>query len=308
MVPSELGVILTAHGSVERLDDLYDFLARIRRGRPAPEELVNEVTRRYRAVGGSPFLRIARDQQRALEERLAVPVVLGMRLSEPSIESAVEKALACGVKTLISLPLAPQSVHVYHEAVRAVLEQRIARGDASPRLVEVPSWGTEPMFVDALARGISDGLAPFPDDEEPRIPVVLTAHSLPMAVIRGGDPYEAQFRAMAEAVIARRKEPARVFRIAFQSKGMGGGEWLGPDLADVLRELATEGHRSVVVAAIGFVADHVETLYDVDIEAKELARSLGMRMQRAPSMNTRDRFVDALEHVARRGMAQAAVE
>jgi protoporphyrin/coproporphyrin ferrochelatase len=297
-MPPRTGVLLSAHGTVQALDELPGFLARIRRGRPTPPALLDEVRRRYAEIGGSPLLAITREQARLLGERVGLPTFVGMRLWDPSLEAAVAEARAQGVERLVSLPLAPQSVLVYHEAVREAL------GGQGPSLVEVPAWGDEPALLGAFSASIDEGLAVFPDGYRSRVPVVLSAHSLPSRVIAAGDAYEAQFRAMASALIARRAEPSRPFRVAFQSQGMDGGEWLGPDLAGTFAALAAEGHREVLVAAIGFVSDHIETLYDLDIDAPRLGQLAGLtRVARAPSLNARPAFIDALEAITRRALA-----
>lgn len=288
------GVLLTAHGTVERDEDLPAFLQRIRRGRPAPDEIVAEVRHRYQRIGGSPLLRITREQAAALEARLGVPVLVGMRLWSPSIESAIAEGRARGVTRLCSLPLAPQSVHVYHEAVRA------AAGDLP--VVEAPAWGNEPALLDAFSERIDEAIARLPEAARATAPLVLSAHSLPTRILAMGDPYERDFRAMCDALVARRGEPREV-RVAFQSKGMDGGDWLGPDLPETFRAIKAAGAGAVVVAAIGFLSDHVETLYDLDIEAKAQAEAEGLVFVRARSADASSRLVEALANVATRALA-----
>lgn len=289
------GVLLSAHGTVENLDELPEFLARIRRGRPVPDELLRETRRRYELIGGSPLLRTTREVAGLLSVELGLPVFVGMRLSEPSLEQAITQARDAGLTRLISLPLAPQSVQVYHEAARAAA----ARVPGAPALIEVPAWGEHPALIDALAGVIGEALDRFEPGARDGVDLVLSAHSLPRRVVAAGDPYEAQFRAMAAAVAARFSNPHRV---AFQSQGFDGGEWLGPDLATTFEAVVAGGKREVVVAAIGFLSDHVETLYDLDIEATALAEKAGItRYERAPSLNARPSFIRALAEVARQG-------
>ncbi|MCS6902581.1 MAG: ferrochelatase [Myxococcales bacterium] len=287
-----IGILLSAHGTVENLDDLPAFLARIRRGRPVPQALVEETRHRYQLIGGSPLLRTTREVARKLAEVTELPVFVGMRLWEPSLQQAITEARDAGVTRLISLPLAPQSVQVYHQAAR----EAAAEVPEAPALIEIPSWGEAPALIDAFVGVIREALARFPESERDEVELVLSAHSLPLRVIAAGDPYEKQFRAMAAAVAARFRNPSRV---AFQSQGYDGGEWLGPDLRSTFSSLVAQGKKSVVVAAIGFLGDHVETLYDLDIEAKRLAEEAGLwRYERAPSLNARDSFVTALARVA----------
>lgn len=288
-----LGILLSAHGTVENLDDLPAFLARIRRGRPVPPALIAEARHRYQLIGGSPLLRTTREVARLLSAEVGLPVFLGMRLWDPSIVQAITEARDAGVARLISLPLAPQSVQIYHEAAR----EAAALVDRAPALIEAPAWGENPALLDAFAEVIAEALARFPAGQRDAVALALSAHSLPLRVIASGDPYAQQFGAMAAAVAARFPNPSRV---TFQSQGFDGGEWLGPDLKTTFQTLAAEGKRDVVVAAIGFLADHVETLFDLDIDAKKMALEAGLqRFERAPSLDARPAFIRALAAVAR---------
>lgn len=287
------GILLSAHGTVENLDDLPAFLARIRRGRPVPQALIDETHHRYQLIGGSPLLRTTREVARLLGEATSLPVFVGMRLWDPSLQQALTEARDAGVQRLISLPLAPQSVHVYHQAAR----EAAAGVPGAPALIEAPSWGEEPALVDAFEAVIREALDRFPPEHRPAVELVLSAHSLPLRIIAAGDPYEQQFRTMAAAVAAR--FPGQPTRVAFQSQGYDGGDWLGPDLKATFQALASEGKRDALVAAIGFLGDHVETLYDLDIEARRLAQEAGLRrFERAPSLDARAPFIRALARVA----------
>jgi protoporphyrin/coproporphyrin ferrochelatase len=288
-------VLLVSHGTVDRIEDLPAFLDNIRR-RPTPPAIVEEVTRRFERIGGSPLTKITAAQADALAARLGVPVRIAARMWKPYADSAVADLAQLGVERIVSLPLAPQSVQIYHPLV---LEAAKAHVGMEVRCA--PPWGLTPELADAFVESIDEALARFPQDERARAAVVFSAHSLPRRVIEAGDLYEQQFRALATAVAARlAQQHPNPTRVAFQSQGMDGGSWLGPDLPETFAELAGTGSTSVLVAPIGFVADHVETLYDLDVEAPELARRAGLtRFERAPAMNTRPRFIDALEAVAR---------
>jgi protoporphyrin/coproporphyrin ferrochelatase len=289
-------VLLTCHGTVSRTEDLPAFLANIRRGRPTPPAIVEEVRRRFEHIGGSPLMRITAEQAAALAQRLGVPVRIAGRLWEPYPDAVVAELAAEGVTRLVSIPLAPQSVDVYHPSVREAAARHPCLEVAC-----APPWGLEPALIDAFAETVGEALALFPPDDRPRVAVVLTAHSLPQRVIDSGDPYERQFRAMAEAVASRVEAGGHRTLVAFQSQGMTGDAWLGPDLPATFARLASEGVREALIAPIGFVADHVETLYDLDVEAPVLARAAGLaRLERAPALNARPRFIDALEAIARR--------
>jgi ferrochelatase len=290
------GVLLVAHGTVSELDDLPAFIARIRHGRPASPELLADLRRRYEAVGGSPLLELTRAQASALARRLDLPVLVGMRLWNPSVEDALRGAAHLGVKRLVVLPLAPFSVSVYWQAAQRSLETVKAElGERAPELVPVPAWGEEPLFVEAHARAIRAHGGDSPEAE-----LLLSAHSLPLVAIRSGDRYQTEVEACARAIAERLQ---RSYRVVYQSQGADGGEWLGPDLHAVLRECQSAGHERVVLSPFGFLAEHVETLYDLDIEARRWADELGVSLSRVPALNTDETFIAALANVAQRALA-----
>ncbi len=291
-------VLLSCHGSIADLADLPAFLLAIRRGRPVPEELLVEVRHRYQRIGGvSPLMSQSREQARLLEQRLGVPVRVAGRLWAPYPAELLAELASLGATRIVSLPLAPQSVDVYHQAVVEV---------ATPlglRPVLAPAWGQTPALLDAFRETIEQV---FSGSGHPRaeVAVVLSAHSLPLRVIRGGDAYEREFRAMAEAVAAPLREVGHPVTIAFQSQGASNEPWLGPDLPTSFAELRRTGAKRVLIAPIGFLAEHIETLYDLDIEAAGLAERAGFEtFLRAPAVAARPRLIDALEEVARRALA-----
>jgi len=291
------GILLVAHGTVADLADLPAFVARIRHGRPPPAGLVAELSRRYEAIGGSPLLRVTEEQARALELRTGLPVLLGMRLWEPSVEAAFREAARREIARLVLVPLAPFSVDVYGAAARRSLESvRAELGESTPELVVCEPWGTEPSFVEAHADALR---APLRIDSRDSA-VVLTAHSLPRAAIRAGDRYQAEVEASARAVADRLARPCE---LAYQSQGADGGEWLGPDLRQTFERLAGAGVRQITLSPFGFLADHVETLYDLDIEALAWAKGLGLGFERVPALNTAPGLIDALSAVALRALA-----
>jgi len=292
----DTAVVLSCHGTVEKVEDIPAFVRNIRRGRPAPDEVIHEVTDRFQQIGGSPLMRISHAQAASLESRLSVPCRAAARLWHPYPPEVLKPLHEAGVRRVISLPLAPQSVQIYN---RVVAE---AAAELDMEVAEAPSYGEEPALVRAFADAITEAHARF--DRHDHLAVVLSAHSLPKRVIAMGDPYETQFKAMAAAVVAeldRRGVERAVTRLAFQSQGMGGGDWLGPDLDDTFTELREAGIERLLMAPIGFVAEHVETLYDIDVEAKAKATEMGfVALERMPPMDTREGFIDALEAVARR--------
>ena len=295
---SSTGILLVAHGTVSNLDDMGAFVARIRHGRPPPPGLVEELRHRYDAIGGSPLLAITDAQAQALSARAELPVIVGMRLWDPSVESAFRTAAERGIRRLVLVPLAPFSVAVYGAAARRSLEAvRAELGDATPELVVCEPWGTEPAFVNAHCEALSAHLRV----ESRASSVVLTAHSLPAVAIRAGDRYQAEVEACAAAVTERLGRPCE---LAFQSQGADGGEWLGPDLRQTFERLAQAGSRQITLSPFGFLADHVETLFDLDIEARALASSLGLGFERIPALNTNPGLIEALASVALRALGQ----
>jgi ferrochelatase len=293
------GILLVAHGTVDSLTDLPAFVARIRHGRPPPPGLVEELRHRYEAIGGSPLLRVTEEQARALEAHTGLPVLLGMRLWEPSVEAAFREAARRGLARLVLVPLAPFSVDVYGAAARRSLEGvRAELGARTPELVVCEPWGSEPAFVEAQCAALRARLPPASRSSA----VVLTAHSLPSIAIRAGDRYQAEVEASMQAISTRLERPCQ---LAYQSQGADGGEWLGPDLRQTFERLAREGVRQLTLCPFGFLADHVETLYDLDIEARRWAEALGLGFERVPALNTAPGLIEALANVAARALAAA---
>jgi ferrochelatase len=301
---AQTGILLVAHGTVSQLADLPAFVARIRHGRPPPPGLVDELRHRYEAIGGSPLLRVTEEQARALEAKTGLQVLLGMRLWEPSVESALREAARRAVKRLVLVPLAPFSVAVYGAAAQRSLEAvRDELGAATPELVVSEAWGCEPAFVEAQRAALAASLS----SAAPSHAVVLTAHSLPRAAIRAGDRYQAEVEASAAAIADRL---GLACELCYQSQGADGGEWLGPDLRQTLERLAQRGVKHVTLSPFGFLADHVETLYDLDIEARARATALGLSFERVPALNAAPGLIEALANVALRalGSGQTAAQ
>ena len=291
--PANAGVLLVAHGTVDNLDDLGAFVARIRHGRPAPPGLVEELRRRYEAIGGSsPLLQTTREQAQALAKRLEAPVLVAMRLWEPGVEKALAGAAALGLSRMVVMALAPFSQHVYWDAAVKVA----AAAKSSVELVPSAAYAEEPDFLAAHVESIQCHGAPT-------AAVVLSAHSLPRVAIERGDPYARLVEAAAQAVSARL---GRAARLCYQSQGADGGEWLGPSVRETLTALAAEGQREVVWAPFGFLADHVETLYDLDIEAQAIAKELSLSLVRVPALNVHPGLTAALAAVAIRSISSQA--
>lgn len=293
------GILLVAHGTVANLDDLPAFVARIRHGRPPPPGLIDELRHRYEAIGGSPLLRVTAEQAEALSTRTGLPVLLGMRLWEPSVEAAYRQAAQRGLARLVLVPLAPFSVDVYAAAARRSLEAvRAELGAATPELLVGEAWGAEPAFIEAQCAALQAHLRVDSRDSA----VMLTAHSLPRAAIRAGDRYQLEVEQSARAIAERLGRPCE---LAYQSQGADGGEWLGPDLRQTFERLARAGVRQITLSPFGFLADHVETLFDLDIEARAWASALGLGFERVPALNAAPGLIEALANVATRAVHAA---
>jgi ferrochelatase len=285
-------VLLVSHGTVDRVEDLEAFAKNIRHGRPPPPELVAELRRRYEAIGGSPLNSVSAQLTGWLATRLGVRALWANRFWTPDIASQLQQLEDWGVQRVVVVPLAQHSAHVYEADVR-----KAATGRPGLELVFAANWGRHEKLSAAFAKRI---LAALEGLDRARTTVVMTAHSLPKSVVERGDPYEREVRASAEA-IAKAVAPDLRWTLAFQSQGMSDvpGGWLGPDLPTTIAEVAARGDAAVVFAPVGFLADHVEILYDLDIEAAAMVQAKGMSYARARSLNADDDFVDVLVDVAR---------
>jgi protoporphyrin/coproporphyrin ferrochelatase len=280
-----------AHGTPASVDEMPEYLRLVRGGRPPSDDLIAEMRHNYTAIGGrSPLTDITRAQRDALQERLGpgIPVAAGMRNWTPFIGEAIEALVADGAGRLIGIPLAPQfstlSVRKYVDAARAALPDGI-------RFDPVESFHLHPLLIDAFAERLC-AAHPEPDER-----IVFTAHSLPVKVVESGDPYAEEIAATARAV-AERAGVAR-FERAYQSAGRTPEPWIGPDLGTVIEQLSRGGARKVLVVPIGFVCDHTEILYDIDIQAARIAREAGTALRRTESLNTSPTFIRALEDIVR---------
>jgi ferrochelatase len=282
-------VLLLAYGAPRSLDEVERYLLDVRGGRPTPPDVVKDLVARYAAIGGtSPLLERTREQAVALATALGgrTPVYVGMRHWHPYIKDVLAEASAQGVRRAVVIALAPHFSRMSTGAYQKKVED--ARG--SIEVTFVSEWHNHPRFLDAVAGRVRKGLAQFPAEA-----IVFTAHSLPERILADGDPYTAQLRASVEGVMARVGEREHVF--AFQSAGRTGERWLGPDAGEVLDDLAARGRTQVLLCPIGFVADHLEVLYDIDIDLANRAKRLGVRLERAPSLNASPLLIEALVHL-----------
>ena len=277
-----------AYGTPRHPEEIEAYYTDIRRGRPPTPEALADLVARYDAIGGiSPLAQLTEAQrdalQAALDERApdTYRVDLGLKHADPKIEEATEALLAEGVERIVGLVLAPHyssySIGQYLGRARAVAEP------AGVPVGGVDSWATEPAFIDFISADLERRLEAVPTDSR----VLFTAHSLPQRIIDGGDPYPDELRATAVAVAERLGlEEGRDWSIAWQSAGRTPEPWIGPDILEVIDSLADEGSvPGVVVSAVGFVADHLEVLYDLDIEAANRAAARGLAFARTACVN-----------------------
>ncbi len=312
MAQSTYAVLMMAYGSPESLDQIEAYLLDIRGGRPTPPHLVEEMRHRYALVGGrSPLVDITRAQASALEKRLNATaldrrytVYVGMRHWHPYIRDAVAQIAADGHQKIVALCMAPQysrlSVGAYFQALRQALDA--LRLD--PEVTYIESWNTHPLFIRAIIEKVTEAWQRFPSTARDQVRIIFTAHSLPTSILAEGDPYDAQLRETARLVAAELKLRPDQWQVCYQSAGARQVEWLGPQLKDVVVDLARTGIHEILVAPVGFVADHLEILYDVDVEAKRAAEDAGAHLERIQSMNTTPLFIEALADVVSKAVGQ----
>jgi protoporphyrin/coproporphyrin ferrochelatase len=282
-------VILMAYGSPSEIEDIPAYFADIREGKPVSEQAVEALGERYRRIGGrSPLDDVTEAQRAALERELGLPVYVGMKHWRPRIASATEAALASGAQRIVGLVLAPHYSRLSIAGYRSRLED--ALGDRA-ELVFVESWHDHEPFLDVLADRVRGTDAH----------VVFTAHSLPERILADGDPYRDQLLETSRLVAERAGLDDWSF--AFQSASATGEPWLGPDILEELDRLHGIGVRKVLVCPVGFVSDHLEILWDLDIEARERSRELGLELDRIESLNDDPAFVGALASLVRNALS-----
>jgi len=303
------GVLLLAHGAPERVDDVPEFLLKLRGGRPLPPPAVEEITNRYRLVserqGGrpgeaSPLTWLTTCQAELLRDRLRRPVYVGMRNWKPYIAEAVSLAAAEGIERLIAVCLAPQNSRTSVGKYRDVLEESRAKLAPEMSVDFIESWHDHPGLIAAYAARLETAISEAEAGERAGAqasgpaPVIFTAHSVPESTIRGGDPYEQQVRETARLVAQSLALDGARWSVAFQSQGMTPEPWIGPTVESEIDRWSAAGFRHMVVAPIGFVCDHVEVLYDIDIAFRDYATLRGLTISRPESLNDSPLFIEAL--------------
>jgi ferrochelatase len=284
-------VLLLAHGSPDTVGEVPDFLLKVTGGRPLSTEVVEEVKRRYAMIGRSPLTEITQRQGALLAAQLKMPVYVGMRNWHPFISNTLRQMVADGVRHAVVICLAPQNSRTSVGLYRTSLRQ-CENPELSFDFVE--SWHDQPRLIQAFAEKLRQAREQATPAEPP---VIFTAHSVPQRTILDGDHYETQARHTAELVAGAASLAREDWRFAFQSQGMSGGAWLGPTVEATILDLKRSGHRDILVQPVGFLCDHVEVLYDIDIVFRQFAESEGLRLSRAESLNESPLLTAALAEI-----------
>ena len=300
-------VLLLAHGTPETIEQIPEYLRNVTGGRPLPCEVVEEIQRRYALIGRSPLTKITQEQGRLVEAELAavgerVPVYVAMRNWSPYIADIVSRMRADGIEEAAILCLAPQnsrtSVGLYRRAVET----------SGLRIDFTASWADHPLLIEAFAERLRPAWSRLSVEVGAPVPVLFTAHSVPVRTIEANasqpaDSYADEARRTAALVAARVPEILQ-WSFAFQSQGASGGEWLGPTVEQTLESIAASGAKTVLLQPIGFLCDHVEILYDVEIFFREFARKLNLRLERPESLNASVTLAKAITDLALQGLAR----
>jgi len=292
-----------AMGGPDSLEAVGPYLNDVRGGRPTPPELVQEITERYRATGGkSPVLAITKEAARRLEALLNATgtarfkVYVGLRHWHPYIRETYQEIVKDGVRRLVGVCMAPQNSQLSVGAYARKVSEAQAESGAAVRFTYVPNWHTRPTLIRGIVANIREALQKFPPDARERVALIFTAHSLPERILAAGDPYPGQVRQTVEAVLAELGplSSGATWRFAYQSQGRSEEQWLGPTVEATLDELHGLGFRHVLMAPIGFVSDHLEVLYDIDIEFKKRASEQGMWLERIAMLNATPPLIETL--------------
>jgi ferrochelatase len=294
-VSEKSAVLLLAHGSPVSVDDIPEFLLHVTGGRPLPPEVIEEVKHRYGLIGASPLTCWTFEQRDLLAHELELPVYVGMRNWKPFIDEAVKEMVADGIQHVVAICLAPQNSRTSVGLYRAAL----TKNNVPFTIDFIESWHDHPLLIAAFAEKLRTGWDGACHEACMKLPVIFTAHSVPQRTITDGDSYESQSTETAALVAREVSLGPEDWTFAFQSQGMSGGPWLGPTVEATILSLKERGHGGIFIQPVGFVCDHVEVLYDIDIAFKEFAVKQGMRLWRAESLNGSSVLTGALADLAR---------
>jgi ferrochelatase len=320
-VNERTAVLLLAHGTPDALNEIPEYLRNVTSGRPLPQEAIDEITHRYSLIGKSPLTGITMSQAHLLQQRIGVPVYVGMRNWMPYIAAAVREMRANGISAAAAICLAPQnsrtSVGLYRRAVLAEVGDNLT-------VDFTEAWADHPLLIEAFAERLHAKYRELAAELGRRIPILFTAHSVPCRTIQSAspgadplssiapvspDPYAIEAKQTAALVAAQLRTEGLHdgdWFFAFQSQGVSGGTWIGPTVEDTLSALRDAGHTAVIIQPIGFLCDHVEILYDIDIGFREFGKQLGLRVERTESLNESPTLTRALADLAQRALTRLA--
>ncbi|MCP8968219.1 ferrochelatase [Ectobacillus ponti] len=308
----KMGLLVMAYGTPYKEEDIERYYTHIRHGRKPSPEALQDLTNRYRAIGGiSPLAQITLDQAHKLEERLNAvqdeiefKMYLGLKHIEPFVEDAVEQMHKDGIEEAVSIVLAPHystfSVKSYNGRAKETAAKL-----GGPAIYDIESWYQEPKFISYWADRVREAFASMPADERDHAVLIVSAHSLPEKIIAAGDPYPQQLQETAD-LIAKQAE-VKNYAVGWQSAGNTPEPWIGPDVQDLTRELYEEhGYKAFVYTPVGFIADHLEVLYDNDTECKAVTDEIGASYYRPAMPNAQEEFIDCLATVVRKKLQAVA--
>ena len=304
-----IGVLVMAYGGPNSLDEVEPYLLDVRGGRPVPEAIVREVEGRYEKIGGrSPILEHNRAQSEALQSALdkegsGFSTFVGMRHWHPFIGEVVLQMAEAKIHRMVGIVMAPHysrmSVEVYFQGVARAVEASVLPLEVA----RIESWKDDPGYLDTLEARIIEGLQQFPSETRPRVHLMLTAHSLPERILEWNDPYPDELQETYRRLTDR--FPGQPAHFAYQSAALTRDQWLGPDAGDLMEELIGHGAREFLVVPIGFVSEHVEILYDIDIEYKHRIEAAGGRLERIDMPGASRRMMSSLALCVRRTAAES---
>lgn len=300
-----IAVLVMAYGGPNNLEEVEPYLLDVSGGRPLPPRAVEAIKRRYEQIGGrSPILENTQAQAAALQKALGdrFRVFIGMRNWYPYIREAVDEIVLQGFRRLIGIAMAPHYSKVSVGAYAASLEEAIAAQRQPPEIEMIASWKDDPGLLETLQAHIQEGLDRFPAARRPGVHLIFTAHSLPMSIVEQGDPYPEELQVTVREL--QRRFPSKPSHFAYQSAGMSGDAWLGPDAGELLADLTGRGVEDFLIVPVGFVTEHVEILYDVDIEMRKQVEAAGGRLERIEMPGAAPRLMGSLARYMR-GLAIA---
>ncbi len=296
-------VLLLAYGGPDSLDDIPAYLLDIRGGRPTPPWLIDEISERYRLIGGhSPLLAITRQVAMKLAGRIGRPVYVGMRHWQPYIADVLGRMAGDGIDQFTAICMAPHYSSISIAKYRKTLEEGLAsiaeNSGCQMGFTFIDSWFDQPAYLAGIGANVRRTLARWSERKRDQVKIIFTAHSLPEFILDQGDPYDSQLRATAAWLSRDLALPDERWTFSYQSAAKTGIPWLGPQIEELVVELAGKGERDLLIAPIGFIADHLEILYDIDIGLQAIAGPLGVRLERTPMLNDDDHLVEALASLA----------